>query len=88
MPVVLIELIVVAVIGVLLHVRARRLPDDDRGAGRSAVRRWRGRLLGSTAFGVMFGALVALYVRLIGREITLAFSGPVRDLAGSVFGWI
>ncbi len=79
--VVLIELLVVAVFGLLLHVAHVVFATTTGGFGEAlAELAWT--MGGSTAFGVMFGALFALYVRLIGREITLAFLALCAIIAG------
>jgi trehalose 6-phosphate synthase len=79
--VVVIELVVVALFGLLLH-SAHVIFATTTGGFGEALAEVAWTMAGSAAFGAVFGALFALYVRLIGREITLAFLGLCAIIAG------
>jgi alpha,alpha-trehalose-phosphate synthase [UDP-forming] len=79
--VVVIELIVVALFGLLLHTAHVIFATTTGGFG-EAIAEVAWTMVGSAAFGAVFGALFALYVRLIGREITLAFLALCAIIAG------
>jgi trehalose 6-phosphate synthase len=79
--VVFVEVLVIVIFGVCIEAAGPLLGSPSiHPAGAVVEVAWT--IGGSAAFGAMFGALFALYVRAVGRESTLAFLGLCAVLAG------